>query len=207
MRRPFGGLRFREPVRRDRWHGLRDASLRPSSFGNQLSQAQLAVFGHVVQHEEKVGTTEYWRVTAARTQRSCPATTADAGDARLALKSLIVLQPEADAPFMLGEVRSLNVSGDGDLRRCARSSPASLSPCCWRSATERAARVAAPGPDVADGRRVGAGVAVHSRRLAARAAASRLFEPQANSPLSIGLEVCIARGSDHERWRLSHRAD
>ena len=57
------GLRFREPVRRDRWHRLRDASLHPSSFGNQLSQAQLAVFGHVVQHEEKVGRTEYWRVT------------------------------------------------------------------------------------------------------------------------------------------------
>lgn len=44
--------------------------------------------------------------------------------------------------------------------------------------------------------------------VAARAASTRLFEPQANAPnaqLSIALETCIARGSDHERWRLKNQ--
>ena len=185
--------------------GLRDASLHPSSFGNQLSQAQLAVFGHVVQHEEKVGRTEYWRVTQRERNDLALLRPADAGDARLALKSLIVIQPEADAPFMLAEVSSLHVSGDGDLHVVARIFSGEPQPLLLEIRDRTSGALSRhPALMLPMGEGLEPASLFIPGGLAARAAASRLFEPQANSPLSFGLECCVARGSDHERWRLNH---
>ena len=188
--------------------GLHDASLRPSTFGNQLRQTQLTVFGHVVQHEEKAGKSEHWRVLRRDGCEIALLRAMDAGEARLALRSLVVLQSGPDEPFMLGEVRSLNVGGDGELCVVARFFAGEPQPLLMeiRDRTSGAAsRHPALMLPTGDGMEpaslfIPAGVA-------ARAASFRLFEVQANSPLSLGLEVCIARGSDHERWRLSHRAD
>ena len=189
--------------------GLRESSLRPSSFGNQLSQAQLAVFGHVVQHEESVGKTECWRVLERKGNELVLLRPSETGEARLALRSLIVVQAEADAPFMLAEVRSLNMSGDGELCVVARLFAGEPQPVLMEI-RERTSGVAARHPALmlptGDGLEP-ASVFVPVG-VAARAASTRLFEPQANAPnaqLSIALETCIARGSDHERWRLKNQ--
>ena len=185
--------------------GLHDASLRPSSFGNQLSQAQLAVFGHVVQHEEKGGKTEYWRVLQRESNDLVLSRPANAGDVRLALRSLIVIQPQADAPFMLAEVSSLNESGDGDLCAGARPFAGEPQPVLMEIRDRMSGAVSRhPALMLPTGDGLEPASLFIPGGVAARAASFRLFEPQANAPLSVTLDNCIARGSDHERWRLKH---
>ncbi|MFT3848835.1 MAG: hypothetical protein QM739_09185 [Propionivibrio sp.] len=144
--------------------GLRDASARPSSYGSQLSQAQLALFGHVVRHEEKVGKTETWRVLKGGRNEVFLLRPKGAGEARLALRNLIVFQAEADAPFALAVVRrSFPVQRWRTLHRraCFRRGAAALAHGNPRQGERNV--VPAPGAAVADGERDGPALAFPSR--------------------------------------------
>ena len=187
--------------------GLRDASARPSSFGNQLSQEQLAVFGHVVRHEERSGQSETWRILQRDRDEFHLFRPAGSGEARLALRNLIVLRPELNAPFALAVVSSLSVCVDGGLCIVARVFAGEPQPFLMEirdktsgaSSRHPALMLPAGNGGVMASMFVPVG-------LSARAAASRFLEPQSNSALSIRLASCIERGSDHERWGLAHAA-
>lgn len=186
--------------------GLSDASLRPSSFGNQLNQERLAIFGHVARHEEKAGKSETWRMLKRDDEAFWLFRPAGAGEARLALKNLIVLRPEADAPFVLAVVDSLSLCIEGGLCVVARVHAGEPSPLLVEirdkaGVPSRHAALLLPMGNDQDP----ASVFIPSG-VAARAAAMRFFEPQDNAPLAIRLEQCIERGSDHERWRLTKTA-
>ena len=77
------------------------------------------------------------------------------------------------------------------------SSPASLSPLLLeiRDRTSSALSLTSS-PDVADGRGVGTGVAVYSWRTGCTRGRLAPSNHQANSPLSFGLECCVA-------WRVT----
>jgi len=185
--------------------GLRDASSRASSFGNQLSQEQLAVFGHVVRHEEKSGQSETWGIVQSVRDEFHLFRPVGSGEARLALRSLIALRPEVSAPFALAVVSSLSVCVDGGLCIVARVLASEPQPFLMEirdktsGASSRHPALMLP---------AGNGGVVASMfvpvGLTARAAASRFLEPQSNSALSIHLANCIERGSDHERWAVAH---
>ena len=187
--------------------GLRDASLRPSSFGNQLSQEQLAVFGHVVRLEEKSGQFETWRVLKRASDEFHLFRPAGSGEARLALRSLIVLRPESDAPFVLAVVSSLSVCQNGGLCVVARVFAGEPQPFLMEirdktnGASSRHPALMLPAGNGGDQASMFVTVG-----LPARAAATRFLEPQSNSTLSVRLTNCIERGSDHERWGLAHAA-
>ena len=187
--------------------GLRDASLRPSSFGSQLSQEQLAVFGHVVRHEEKTGHSEKWHIARRDRDEFHLFRPAGSGEARLALKNLILLRPEWDAPFVLAVVSSLSICLDGGLCVVARVYAGEPQPFLMEirdktsGASSRHPALMVPAGNGGDQASMFVPVG-----LVARAAATRFIEPQANSALSIRLADCIERGSDHERWGLAHAA-
>jgi hypothetical protein len=185
--------------------GLRDASLRPTSFGNQLSQEQLAVFGHVVRHEEKTGQSETWRVLQHDRDEFHLFRPVGSGEARLSLRNLILLRPEWDAPFALAIVSSLSVCFGGGLCIVARvlvgEPQAFLMEIRDKTSGASSRHPALMLPAGNGGAPASMFVPVG---LAARATVSRFLEPQSNSVLSIRLTNCIERGGDHERWGLAH---
>lgn len=184
--------------------GLHEAASRPSSFGNQLSQAQLALFGHVVRQEEKLAKTETWQVIGRRADEVFLLRPAGAGTARLSLRNLIILQAEANGAFALALVVALSMGGDGGLRVTARLLAGEPQPLLMEirdkvsGAVSRHPALMLPIVEGADSASL-----YFPTGLIARAASSRLLEPGANSPFPVRLERCIDRGSDHERWRLA----
>ena len=185
--------------------GLQEASVRPSSFGNQLSQAQLALFGHVVRHEEKVARTETWRVIKRQNDEILLRRPAGAGSARLSLRNLLIVRTDADSPPSLALVSALSMSDDGGLSVTARLFAGEPQPLLMEirekvnGAVSRHPALMLPMADGMDSASL-----FFPSGLAARAASSRFLETGANSPLSIRLDRVIERGGDHERWRLAH---
>lgn len=187
--------------------GLRDTSVRPSSYGSQLSQAQLALFGHVVRHEEKAGKIETWRVLKRGRDEVFLLRPAGTGEARLALRNLIVLQTEANAPFVLAGVRSLSMDGAGGLCVVARVFEGEPQPLLMEVRDKASGALSRhPALMLPTGSGMDPASLFVPSGLVARAASSRLLESGANTPLAMRLESCIERGGDYERWRLSDDA-
>lgn len=195
--------------------GLGSAQARAPSFGDRLSQEQLAVFGHVVRSEEPEGKTEAWRVLwelaepdAADVDGAlCLLRPAGVGDFRLALHNLLAVfltTPGTQQPgSALAVITSLSTRGDGNLVAQLDGYPAEPFPVRleMRERTTGsmqllpAVMLPAAGPGEPASVFLPAGVP-------ARAAAMRFVEPQQNATLVWRLDQCIERGGDYERWRL-----
>lgn len=93
-----------------------------SSFDSQLVAQQIAVFGHAVskpdRSNERAG--ELWRLIAQDAGQLQLVRPPGAGDARLALRSLLMLRLPQHAEDLLATVSSLCACRDGSLRIDAR---------------------------------------------------------------------------------------
>ena len=183
--------------------GLSDTSARPTSFGNQLNTEQLAVFGHVVRQDEKAASFETWRMASEDHDGVHLFRPAGAGEARLALKSLLVLQAVPDAPFVLAVVRGVSSCADGSLRIVARVFDGEPQPVLVEA---RDKANGAPSRHPAVILPIVQGMELASIfipvGIASRSVVTRFLDPRASASLAIRLDESIDRGSDHERWRL-----
>ena len=182
-----GGLRADDPV---------------AALGSRAGE-QIAVFGHVVRDEESQGKTEFWSVVRCAGQDWQLYRPAGAGEARLALRSLVALQVAPEAPFQLAQVTSLYSRGEGNVRIALRllpGEPQALLAEVREKVTSRMQRHPAfMLPTTGDG--IDASLLLPAG-VVGRAAAMRFLDGIEQRSLGFRLGRIIERGSDHERYAL-----
>jgi len=88
-----------------------------SSYGNRLSEQQIAVFGHVVREAEESDevTSETWRIAKQDAGEWELVRPAGCSEERLTLKGLLTVQTAPDKHFVLATINSLHSQSDGGL--------------------------------------------------------------------------------------------
>jgi len=184
--------------------GLKDTAS-SASFGNTLSQQQIAVFDHVVREsaDSQPVVTESWQLLkkdAGEWQLLRPVVN---GETRLVLKGLLAAQLTSHGEYALATISSLSARGDGRLYvsiTVLHGEPAPLVVEVREKPSGKVSRHPAfllPADiDVSPSVILPVG-------LPARTLSMRFFEARTQSPLTLRLDELMERSGDNERWSLA----
>ena len=183
-------------------------SSQTSSFDSQLVAQQIAVFGHAVREpdrsSERVG--ELWRLVEqdAGNGQLRLVRPPGAGDARVALRSLLMLRLPQRDDDLLAVVSSLCLARDGSLRIDARrlgGQPAALFAEVRDRHAAKGERHAAIVVSPASG--IGAPQLYIAPGLSSRATPIRFFDIDGEPIAGLRLDECLERSADCERWSVA----
>ena len=179
--------------------GLKEAS---AAFGNRLSQDQIAVFDHVVQVSEEQGKTEYWRQVRQDRDELHLYRPNGAGEGRLSLRNLILLQAQPSATCQLAMVSSLYSRSDGSVRLIVRLYPGAPLPLLMEMREKVTARTLRYPSFMLPKNRDNDTSVILPAGICGRASSIRFLEAREHSSLPFRLGSILERGSDNERYVL-----
>ena len=185
--------------------GLKTTPAPTSSFGNSLSQEQLAVFGHVVSEDDtRAGKVERWQVVRQDPDALQLIRRAASGDARLTLRGLLAIRLPHDHQAAMATISSLYSLRDGSVCIAAALFP-SVPVAIVAEVREKPSGKLSNHPAVMlPAEKVGrTSSMLLSTGLPFRALSIRFHEAIEQSPLSVRLADLVDRGSDYERWVLA----
>lgn len=180
-----------------------------SSFASQLVVEQIAVFGHVVRASEASGddAAELWRLASCGDDELRLTRGAATGSERLTLRSLLVARLPPSGLPALATISSLRWRRDGSLQISACRLAGAPTPLLAEAHDKLSGRISRhPAILLSAGGGNAAPQVLLPAGLAGRASAIRFFDGQARPLPSLVLTDCVARGADHERWRVSGQA-
>jgi hypothetical protein len=185
--------------------GLTAPALQASAFGNQLSQEQIAVFGHVVRDESgSEGKLENWQLVRQDPGMLQLIRRVGNGEARLTLRGLLALKMPQNDQVMLATISSLYSRNDGSLSITASvlsGTPVALiAEVREKPSGKISNHPAVMLPADKDG---SVSSLLLPTGLPFRALSIRFQEAREQSSMNLRLADIIERGGDCERWAIA----
>lgn len=185
--------------------GLRSAATATSSFGNQLSQEQIAVFGHVVNDDDhQGGKIENWILVREDPSVLQLVRPAGGGESRLALRGLMAIKLRPEGRVVLALITSLHSRADGSLCVSVGLLPGQPAAILAEVREKPSGKLSNHPALMLRAEKAGA----QSSMLLAIGVPSRALSIRFNGVeegLSLGVRLgeLAERGSDFERWALA----